>query len=431
MILDVEAKRMKKLFRIFLSLAILYLILSSVKSCTSKGHTVEYQLLRKQDDIMITESFVRKTKQELDHYYFDIQIGKNEFLYQTMALSGNKKEVIDDIEYLDDKEYLCVLPIFKKQGIISDVICKNKKLNVYYNYTDMTKPTEAMKGFTRSLSKYGYYERNYQDNKNKIEKINLLTFYPNNTQDDFDFGITNYKGIYTIDDKVKNISLFDHDVYTRKLSAFVNGYYVVANYNEKYDFNSFYFIHLYDGTKYELELPLPIASDSYIAGVVDDNIYVVDKSNKRQYECSVSKRTWKEVGNEIDGMRYYENQEWTTVPSSRFTLKETTFKISKEEKDGDYTLFLSTDGKNSGYHYYYKKDGDYYRIYRSNKQDAKAKTYLFTTNNIKTIRISKGYIFYQVQNEIHYYHDRTGNRTLLVDSELEFNKGIIFGFYEK
>lgn len=422
---------MKKLFRVFLSLAILYLVLSSVKGCTNKGHTIKYPIYRKQDDVMITESFVRRTKQELDHYYFKIKIGEHDFFYQTMSLSGNKKEVIDDILYLDDKEYLCILPIFKKDGIMSDVICKNKKQNIYYNYHDIQHPTSTMKTFVHSLLKSGYYERHYQDNKNKIEKIDMLTFYPNNTQDDFDFGITNYKGIYTIDDKVKNISLFDHDVYTRKLSAFVNGYYVVANYNEKYDFNSFYFVNLYDGTKYELELPLPIANDSYIAGVVNNKIYIIDKSNKRQYECSISKKTWKEVGNEIDGMRYYEDGEWKIVPSSRFTLKETTFKTNKEKKEEDYTLFLSTDGKKSGYHYYYKKMDKQYQIYRSNKQNSEVKTYLFTTDHIKTIEISKEYIFYQNGNEVHYYHDRTGNRTLLVDSELEFNKGILFGFYEK
>lgn len=422
---------MKKLFRILLSLAVLYMILSSVKSCNSKGHRVEYQLLRKKDDILITETFVRNIKSEVDHYDFHILIGKNDFFYQTTTLTGNKKEVIDDVLYLNNKNYLCVLPVFKKKGIISDVICKNKKENIYYNYTNIKNPTKDMKAFIKYLSKYGYHERNYQDNKNKIEKINLLTFYPNNTQDDFDFGITNYKGIYTVDNKVENISLFDHDVYTRKLSTFVNGYYVVANYNEKYDFNSFYFIRLYDGVKYELELPLPIASDSYIAGIVDGNIYVIDKSNKKQYECSVEKKTWKEIGNETEGMRYYENNHWKTVSASRFTLKETTFDDDKETNDGDYTQFVSTYGDNSGYHYYYQKDHDEYRIYRSSKQHSKLKTYLFTTNNVKTIRVSKEYVFYQIKNEVHYYHDRTGNRTLLEDSELEFNKGIIFGFYEK
>lgn len=421
---------MKKLFHVFLSLLILYFILSMITGYFSRGHELTYQLLRHDDEITIHEKMVRRTKHEIDHYYFDFQIGDMKFSYQILDDFRQKKKIIDDIKYLSDRDYQCFLPIFKDKKILTDAICKGSD-GIYYPYQSIEQPSRKLKTWIQSLEKIGYNGRQYQDHRNIHTTVDLLTFYSENKQDDFEFGITGYKGIYIFDREMKNILLFEHDVYQRELSAFVGEYYVVANYNESYDFNTFYMVRLRDGKKQTITTNQLISHDSYLAGVVGDEVYIIDRGNKRQYVLSVSKRTVKEIGNEADGMRYYEKGRWTTVPSSRFTLQETKFDVFVEKKQGSLILFMEGDGAHSGYCYYYQKIGKQYRIYRANKQNKNIKTYLFTTDHIERVQTKKHYIFYQVGNEIHYYHDKTGNRTFIADSELEFNQDILYGVYEK
>ncbi|MCI8445016.1 MAG: hypothetical protein HFG15_01120 [Bacilli bacterium] len=421
---------MKKLFHVFLSLLILYFILSMIMGYFSQGHEVTYQLLRRDDEITIHEKMVRRTKQEIDHYYFDIEIGDMKFSYQILDDFHQKKEIIDDIKYLSDHNYQCFLPVFKGETILTDIICKGSD-DIYYPYQSIDQPSKKLKTWVQSLEKHGYDKRQYQDRRNVHTTVDLLTFYSDNQQENFEFGITSYKGIYIFDQKMKNVELFDHDVYQRELSAFVGEYYVVANYNESYDFNTFYMVRLKDGKQQTITTNQLISHDSYLAGVVGDEVYIIDRGNKRQYVLSTSKKTIKEIGNEADGMRYYEKGSWTTVPSTRFTLQETKFDVFMEKTQGSMTLFMEGEGAHSGYRYYYQKMGKEYRIYRANKQNEMVKTYLFTTDHIERIQTGKHYIFYQVGNEIHYYHDQTGNRTFIADSELEFNPDILYGVYEK
>lgn len=422
---------MKRLCQVFFSLCIFYLLLSSILSMISKGHNINYVILRKQDEIEISEKFVRRTKNEENSYSLKLTVADDNFDYHLLHTFNKRKKIVKDVHYQKDGEYSCMLPIFIDNQILTDIICKNKN-DIYYNYSTIKEPSLKLQEFAQAMNKYGYKKRQYQDQTNVKRKVDLLELYTNNIPENLLFGITNYKGLYLLKDKqLSNVLLFDQDIYTREISTFVDNYYVVADYDDVYDLKTFYLINLKDGSKEKILSNDAIASDSYITGIVDDTIYIVDKSNKKQYGLSVSNKKIVEIGNEIDNMKYYDQDNWLTVPYSRMTLKNTYFDTFKENKDGDYTLFSKTNGQYTGYSYYYKIVDGKYEIYRSQNKDEKNKMYLFTTDNIDTIKCSKHYIFYQIKNEIKYYSDMTGIRTLLSNSELEFNKDIMYGIYEK
>ena len=324
-----------------------------------------------------------------------------------------------------------MLPIFQDKQILTDIVCKNKN-DEYLNYSSLEKTSEKLQMFAKNMEKYGYQPRNYRENKNGKKKIDLLELYPNNIPTNISFGLTNYKGLYYLkDSQLSNVLLFDQDIYTREISTFVENYYVVADYNDVYDIKNFFLINLKDGSKEVVTSKEAIASDSYVAGVVEDCVYIIDKSNKKEYQLSVRDKEIIEIGNEKTNMKYYNEGKWEIVPYSRMTLKNTYFDLFKEKVDGDYHLFLKTAGASTGYSYYYKKVDDKYEIYRAQTGNDQIKMYLFTTDNIEHIYCSKHYIFYQVNNEVKYYSDMTGIRTLLSNSELEFNQDILFGVYEK
>ena len=422
---------MKSLLKVFFSLCILYLLLNLILSMLSHGHDIHYSILRKKDEIAVSEKYIRNTKQEVNSYTLNIKVSNETFQYHLMHEFDHPKKIVEDVQTVKDKTYRCMLPIFQDKQILTDIVCKNKN-GEYLNYSSLEKTSEKLQMFAKNMEKYGYQPRNYRENKNGKKKIDLLELYPNNIPTNISFGLTNYKGLYYLkDSQLSNVLLFDQDIYTREISTFVENYYVVADYNDVYDIKNFFLINLKDGSKEVVTSKEAIASDSYVAGVVEDCVYIIDKSNKKEYQLSVRDKEIIEIGNEKTNMKYYNEGKWEIVPYSRMTLKNTYFDLFKEKVDGDYHLFLKTAGATTGYSYYYKKVDDKYEIYRAQTGNDQIKMYLFTTDNIERIYCSKHYIFYQVNNEVKYYSDMTGIRTLLSNSELEFNQDILFGVYEK
>ena len=417
---------MKKLLKIFIVLCITYLLLNTVVSYFSHGYQITYSLYRKGIDVDITETYQRRIKNELDHYDFLIKLGNDEFQYRSLQTFASKR-VIKDIKYIKDGDFLCVLPIFNNDRVETDVLCKHKS-GSYYNYSSMTNPSKKIKEFVNSISEYE--QRNYQDKTGNIETKDLMKVYTNNLSDDFAFGITNYKGLYLLNhQKIENITLFKQDFYTRELSAFTDRYYITANYEENYDYKTFYLIDLKTGEQSEMTSKNAISADSYIAGVVDNLIYLIDKSNEKEYEINVEKKTIKEIGNQKNDMLYYQHGKWEKVPYTRMTLKNTYFDLLSPTTSENYTLFL----KNNSYSYYYKKVDDQYEIYRvdTGKSIKEAKLYLFTTKDISKMKAIGAYLFWQEEDKIKYYHDKSGIKTLLQESELNFNQNILYSAYSK
>lgn len=422
---------MKSLCKVLFSLCILYCLLSFILNFVNNGHEIYYDILRKKDKITVVEKYVHNQKEEENSYTVQIKLNDEIFEYHLLHDFSKQEKIIENAFYVKDQQYQCMLPIFQNQQVLTDIVCKDAK-NQYYNYTSLDSPSEKLQKFAMDMEKYGYQARNYRDQKTDKKKIDLLELYSKNIPNDLLFGLTNYKGLYLLkESQLSNVLLFDQDIYTREISTFVNDKYVVADYDDVYDIKKFFVIDLKTGKKEEVNSKETIASDSYVAGVVGDCVYIIDKSNKKEYQLSVSDLSMIEIGNEKNDMKYYSKGKWEIVPSSRMTLKNTYFDLFEEKEVDNYQLFMNTGGKTTGYSYYYKKIDGKYDIYRSQSGKNHPKIYLFTTDDINHMKCSKHYIFYQSNNEIKYYSDYTGVRTLLSNSELEFNSDILYGIYEK
>jgi len=192
-------------------------------------------------------------------------------------------------------------------------------------------------------------------------------------------------------------------------------------------FRNFYIIDMINGKVETIKAPNYISFDSYIQGIVDNKIYIYDKDNEKQYMINSKEKTVKEVGNNKKKIKYYEQNKWEKITTTKAN-KNLTFNLIEEELEFQkYDEVYHVGGEVSGYYYLLEKQETGYHLYRTPSQNKKMITYISTVNDTKNIYLLDDYVYFLDGQFIKYYHDTTGVRTLLEYRELEFNKNIIFG----
>jgi hypothetical protein len=408
---------MKKIYRLLIAFFIIYFVFSFIFSYFSKGYTSTYKL----NGYKVVEKRVRRTKGVLDNYYFEISKKDSTFKLQTLKNISKQQNVIKKIKHFKNDEYECILPIFKKDVVLSDIICLSN--DKYYYYNSLVGKDNDLDRFAKSLSKYRV---DFASFKNIIKSDEYLSIYDNfNT---LKLGIENYKGLYITDKSgIKKIELFKDDIYTKDISAFTKDYYIVADYNEQYDFHKFYVVNLKTGKKSFLISNNKISMYSYILGSIDNSIYLIDPTYKLEYEINIKDRYIRIVGNEKKGIKYYNFDKWEDVNFYDVVNNKMVFKYSSTTFNNIEYPRVDFKGLTlSGYYYIYTKNKNKYDAYKVNAQD-KNMIYLFTIDNIDSIIYFDDYIIYRDSNYIRYYSDLTGVKTLVKYDEADFNKSLKFG----
>lgn len=420
---------MKRVFSLLIVMSIIYVLLQFGFQLIEKGHKVNYKIKNDNNNFEINEIYTKNKTGEQDNYYFDITINDSKFFYQTLVDFNMQSKVIKNIHYYKDDNYECILPIYIKDKILSDVICK--KGDTQYFYHDIKNNDTALDQFVNSLSNNGYIDK-YSDNNEILSNKSSVVLY-DNLIDNHYLGLETYKGLNTINNKnndnIYNIMLFTKDVYQKPISTAVSKYYLVADYSKDYKFNEFILVDLTNNIKTTLPYDYDISMNSYIQGVVDYNVYLFDRSTKKQYEIDVKHETIIEVGNTDVGFKKYCNGTWEKETSYDFTFSK--YCTDNTWNGNNYERVDKTGIKYSGYYYIYENIGGKYNIYRSDVQNSTVKTYLFTTNELNNIVYVGDSIYYQDGKTIKRYNDEFGVKTILTNSELEFNNNIKFMAYQK
>lgn len=424
---------MKKWFSLLILLFIIYFSVQFLIQFYSKGHTITYQIKTDEKIFKINETYSANQKNEMNNYYFDILYGTEKYSIQTLEDFQKKKQIIKKIYHVKTDNYSCIFPIFLNEKILTDIICL--KDNIQYNYHTIYKTDKKVDEFVNRMKANGYDSTLYVDRKNDAIKENLYTLYPNNIVENHIVSFSTYKGNEIIfpkqEDSVKSISIFNNDIYESKIKIMFKNYYLIANYNTPYEFDTFYLVNLTTGYYKKLTTSNKISFDSYIQGTVDDSVYLYDCDNKIQYEINVLKETIEIAGNSNKGYKIYTNGTWEVKPLKDIVDKTILFTEEQEQSIENYTFLIKTNTTTTGYYYYYQRVNDDYQIYRSNAQNKEKLTYLTTVSSVNDFKAFDDYIYFIENNEIYYYHDLTGVRTLIHYPELEFNKNIIYQAYSK
>ena len=415
---------MKKFKRFIIALVVILIIYLVIALCVhflSKGYTNEYSIGK----YNIEEIYTKDEQDEHDNYYIEIEANNIVFNYQFYKDIDDDNKIVKDIIFYDG-EYKCLLPVLS-DNIKVDFSCY--KDGEFYNYNDIKGKDTKLDKYVSKVDKKYYDDDTFNDSNDSKKEFERISYIKDNIPNKYVLSITDLKGVIAISgDKVNSYELFDKDVYKRELSTFVGNFYLSANYSDKQEFSEIYVVNLNNGKQKILKSPDYISFDSYIQGVVDNDVYIYDMNNEKQYKVNIKDSLITLVGNADKGIKYY-NGSWSTISTIKANNK--VLFTSHNVKSNDYYYLYKDGNELSGFYYYFYKSDEEYALYRANIQNKNLRKYLFSVKSIDDVLFVEDYVFFKDGNKIKLYSDYTGVRTIIENSELEYNDNINFNAYKK
>lgn len=414
---------MKNLFVKLILLFAVYYLIQFAYSFFSKGYNKDYIIVNEYT-FNINEIYTANKKNEIDNYLIKVLVDNKEFLFQAYHNFGKKQKIVTNVHYYKDENYACVYPEFEGNVQLFDLTCISG--DYYINYTSIDSKPKKMVEFVENITSY----KKYNNEPGDAQKYSFSTIYVDNIIKEHYIALSNYRGIDLIKEgKVRTISVFEKDIYKRPLSEFVGKKYMTADYSKTLYFENFNVIDLVTGEVQVLKNNKKINFNSYIMGTVKDSVYLIDKTNKIQYEIDLADLKVTVIGDSETGIRFYNNGNWEKYDITKAIKEEKKF-IYNEKTDN--IKIYKNGNKLSGYKYYFKVDNGRCEVYRSNIQDDTKKTYLFSMSDCNNqVVYLNDYIYYVDNTKLNYYSDKTGVKTLLVNNELKYNSNILIGGYVK
>lgn len=416
---------MKKLFIMLLILFTLYLGIQFAFNFFSPGDSNSYTIEEGNKEFEVYEKSYFASNN--NNYSYSIKTDKTTFNFQIDENFNKENQILKSIKYFNDTKYECILPIFKGNKVVIDVVCYDgNKTTYYYN----------IKGKNKNLDKFVLDIEEYKLTKftdiTKSQKIENIDIYKENLVKDHYLALTNYKGVYNISSNfnaiVYNITLFYKDIYNPKISAFINNYYITADYDNEYNFRKFNIIDLVRLDTNTVTTNYKISFDSYIQGIVDNKMYIYDFDNKTQYEIDVEKETV--VPYTGNSLKYYDKGTWTTMTTADAN-KGLKFKYEEVDMTDDKYSRIDKIGEDVGYYYLYKKNGKVYDVYSMDIQNKDSLKYVFSTTSIDNISYADEYVYFINNNKVQLFSHEFGIKNIVEYKELQFNKNLNMHVYSK
>ena len=155
------------------------------------GHNINYQIEKDGLIFNIEEKYTANRKREINNYYFNIKVDDSLFSFQTYENFNYSDMVVKDIKYYKDEKYECLLPIFLKDKIIFDFLCKyNNEITYYYNLVGQN---EDLDNFVNNINEKKYDIKNWIDDKNEPIISPPITVYQKNILSNHIVGVNNYE----------------------------------------------------------------------------------------------------------------------------------------------------------------------------------------------------------------------------------------------
>lgn len=356
-------KNKKKVF-IFIFILIVFVLLLF----RNKEYEINYSL----DNANIKESYDDEKKM----YHYEIVVNEKKYVVDIQHKRLNQKKLIQTIEIKQDDLTTCIIPESKKLSfyplcyeedtLISYDQIKNKDL-LPANYFKTEKSTEK------------------EYNKIKIHALNDKTYY-----------IWNYKGFYKINaEDQETISIFDQDIYNLPLASKSNQSILIADYNENYNFHTFYLLSLKNNKIKKITTKKELSFDSYIMGTYKNKVYLVDKKNKKEYEINTKKLTINDITKKNQG-KIWRNHQFEEISINKISNQEYVF-----EQDNLYDYQLIED-----------------KLYLVN---GSLKTLVSNFSVKSIIEIDQDTVYYLVKDQLYSFNPYEGEVLIMSYFEWNFN----------
>ena len=391
----------------FIILIILLVFLIIVCKSIFTFESINYSIKKNNTSLKIKEIYKK------NNYYVEIKTDKSTYSFRLYE-KINKRKIVTDIYLYNDESIECILPIIDN-NTYTDIMCY--KGSILYNYHNIIGEYPKLDEYVKSIEQYDLDNFSNEFNHYKVLGTTKYNDFLNLNNI---IALTTYNGLIINGDIV---TLFNNDVYNNELGVFIDNYYLVADYSNSYSFNLFYVVNLETKEINKLKYKEDISYDSYIQGIVDGKVYLYDKNNENQYEIDVKNNKISIVSNN-KYIKYYTNNKWEKIIKSKAN-KELYFNY--ETLDNNFTSYDYVR-ESENYYYLFKKDGIFYKLYRIDKANLNIYKYIIDVP-VTNIYFKDNYLYYVYKNKLLFYSDRTGLKTILENSELEFNETIKYYIY--
>ena len=408
---------MKKYIKISIVIIVVFLIIEILFFFFYKGRTVQYEVLNKNEKYKVYEKYVRDKSDS--YYYLKIEFSDLIFNMQVPDIYGNDSYIVKDVYSFQDDNYTCILPIFIDDSVQTDILCRKSGKDIIYLYRNVKNDSLSLDNFALSMEKYGYLLNGKNEVSASKYGISILS------SDLPVIAIPSYHGLYIIDNGVSFVNLFSSDVYKQPIQGVVDKYYVVADYDEHYSFDKFKIVDLVSKKVKQISSNNSISMNSYVQGIVDNCIYIMDSSNKKQYCLDIEKMTITLVGNLKKGILYYNGSEFVSRNVYDALNEELLFNTAMSQDGDDYVYF------NNNIYYSYRKVNDNYDVYISYADMPSLYTRAFSISSIDRVQYAKDFVYYIEDDVLYSYSSKTGVNKVLTYQEFYYNSDLKFWIYEK
>ena len=347
-------KKIKLKRRFYLLCFILtVLILLLIRYFMPKNYLKEYKI----DKYTIYERFDKN----YNLYYYTLIDDNNKYESVVQKKYISSKGHINSINKIEENDEVCY--ILNSNKVVVEPICeKNKQqISIYLVSQNMK-------------DKIAYKAKEYEKKEIENEKVKVKATLNHN------YFLYNYKGFYWIkNNEIINIPIFNSDIYNVPLITKVDHYIFIPDYENDYYFQKVYILNTITG-KVEI-------------WQLKNNIYLIDKHEKIEWELDINKKKIKKVSNQDEGIIYQDG--W---------VHKTLNKLMYEENE-----FITSFGID------YQVDNGIYKIINENK--------ILISNKKPSNIIYKNFeeIFYIVDDNLYCYSNYYGEVLLINNFEWNFN----------
>jgi len=403
---------MKRIIFFVIFLAIAYLAFQYGVVFLKDNHNIDYSLKLGDKEYFINERFIKNVKDE--YYLVTLKVDDKKFVFDVDNNFNKRRNIVLDMMIYENKDLLCIYPIFLNEKTIGNLECNiDGKLYDYFAIKDLYN----LKPFIETLP--GYAEE--LENSDKFEQYSDLKIFTKNVLPKERIILYNYKSIANISsEKIQYTDFSIKDVYANKNGILVGKYYVVPDGNTVGVHSYMLILDVTTNTSEKLPLRNELSSNYYINGVVDNKLYIFDKSNLTQYSINPEHNEIRIEGNKDMGCRAYKDGKWVDVTVYDMLNDELKF----TEDNSDININSEIVYRNNRY-YYYEIGDVFYKSYVDSPEDS---VQLFTYANAEVVRMKNNSIYFINGSTLYRYASNT-IIPLLERNEFKFNKANIYDVY--
>ena len=309
----IKKRRRFLVFCCFLFLCFIFCFFAFQK----KDYSITYSI----HDYQIVEKYFKEKN------YYEFLVSKNEQTYFSIQLNQHfsSKKIIYEVEEFTTDTETCIQLHSNKIRFMPLCRKNDEQISIYLVSDEMKEKL----GYT-----YSSFGENVSIDALNIHVSNYL--YHN-------FYIWNYHGFYHLsNDGTEEISLFQKDIYSPSLIAQVGKYLFIPDYDANYYFEKVYLLDMTNGNIDTWNLSESIYFDSVILGVYDDELYLVDKHEKKEWRITPASKKIEQIGSENQGGITYQNG-FIDVTMNRLLYQDSSFQgvlpISYLSDQGFYYVY--------------------------------------------------------------------------------------------